>query len=60
MHALRTGQRERERERERESVLKAQVPGVSMRHPLCTYADDLLRYSRELRREGRARHPYLG
>ena len=37
--------RERERERERECILKAQVPGVSMRAPLCTYADDLLRCS---------------
>ena len=35
---------ERERERDRESVcvLKAQVPGVSMRPPPCTDADDLL------------------
>ena len=30
-------------ERERECILKAQVPGVSMRHPLSTDADDLLR-----------------
>ena len=28
--------------RERECILKAQVPGVSMRPPLCTDADDLL------------------
>ena len=27
---------------ERECILKAQVPGVSMRAPLCTDADDLL------------------
>ena len=31
--------------RERECILKAQVPGVSMRPPLCTDADDLLRCS---------------
>ena len=28
-----------------ECILKAQVPGVSMRPPLCTDADDLLRCS---------------
>ena len=32
-------------ERERECILKAQVPDVSMRPPLCTDADDLLRCS---------------
>ena len=34
-----------ERERERVCILKAQVPGVSMRPPLFTDADDLLRCS---------------
>ena len=39
-------ERERERgERERERILKAIVPGVSMRPPLCTDAYDLLRCS---------------
>ena len=33
------------RERERESILKAQITGVSMRPPLCTDGDDLLRCS---------------
>ena len=33
------------RERERECILKAQVPGVSMRPLQCTDADDLLRCS---------------
>ena len=32
-------------ERQRECILKAQVPDVSMRPPLCTDADDLLRCS---------------
>ena len=51
------------KERERECILKAQVPGVSMRPTLCTDADDLLRCSAtvgNLEERGRARHPYLG
>ena len=43
--------------------MKAHVSGVSMRPPLCTDADDLLRCSAtvgNLGREGRTRHPYLG
>ena len=46
-----------------ECILKAQVPGVSMRPPLCADADDLLRCSAtvvNLGERGRARHHYLG
>ena len=38
-------ERERERERKRVCILKAQVPGVSLRPTPCTDADDLLRCS---------------
>ena len=45
-------------------ILMAQVPGVSIRPPPCTDADDLLHYCAtvgNLRERGeRARHPYLG
>ena len=44
-------------------MLKAQVPGVSMRPYQCTDADYLLHYSttvEDLEEKGRARHPYLG
>ena len=58
------GDREREREREREiqCILKAQVPGVSVRPPPCSDADDLLSCSATVGNlgDGRARHLYLG
>ena len=50
-------ERERDRERERESILKAQVPGVSMRPQLCTDADDLLRCSATVRNLGERGEP---
>ena len=47
----------KERERERVCVLKTQVPGVSMRPPLCTDADDLLRSSATVENLGERGEP---
>ena len=44
-------------ERERECILKAQVPDVSMRPPLCTDADDLLRCSATVENLGERGEP---
>ena len=44
-------------ERERECILKAQVPGVSVRPPLCTDADDLLCCSATVRNLGERGEP---
>ena len=52
-----TPERERERERERACILKAQVPGVSMRPALCTDAYDLLRCSATVGNLGERREP---
>ena len=57
LSTLHTVVRERERERERECILKAQVSGVSMRPPLCTDADDLLRCSATVGNLGERREP---
>ena len=42
-----------------ECILKAQVPGVSMRPPLCTDADDLLSCSATVENLGERGEPHI-